>query len=482
MAANEFEKNVRREMDEFKLHPSGDVWVKVEERIRERRRKRRVLFFILFSSMALLLGGYGIYNFSGNETKSQVQNKLPGTNRSNDESNIDNSKNKELNKETIAIKPTIPGENSKQANTTPLVTGQKPASQPADGDRHVAFVPQRSAVSHKVDRATPSKTQEKQTDDVANNVTSRSNASSCSSNPQQTITDNSQDEAIKVDGNNLTHSDTTGSKLEQSKDTKAIQVVNKKKADNVSNKIIWGINFSAGSSVITENAFSFKGAYPAADRQSNPPGTSVGGGGPLTGGGGSGAYNYYPQSQNKPAFAFKAGVTARKNISKRSSLSAGLGYTYLADKIQVGTTQASAQSFSALYYYYGSPQQTHTDHFHFIELPLSYNWRVTNNADRFLSLSAGVSPSYLFATNALVYDTSMGGIYYHNKNLVAKAHFNFISGVSYQFKNKKNLEFVVGPQFSFDITKAFKTDLDKRKYFLYTGIGVSMFFEKKKKQ
>jgi hypothetical protein len=112
---------------------------------------------------------------------------------------------------------------------------------------------------------------------------------------------------------------------------------------------------------------------------------------------------------------------------------------------------------------------------------LSFNWRVTNNTDHFLSLSAGVSPSYLLGTNALLYDTAAGGIYYHNKDLVTRTHFNFISGISYQFKNKKNLEFSIGPQFSFDVSEVFKTDLDKRKYFLYTGIDARIFFEKKKK-
>ena len=41
MAANEFEKNVRKEMDEFKVQPSGEVWSKIEDRIRETKRKRR---------------------------------------------------------------------------------------------------------------------------------------------------------------------------------------------------------------------------------------------------------------------------------------------------------------------------------------------------------------------------------------------------------------------------------------------------------
>ena len=135
----------------------------------------------------------------------------------------------------------------------------------------------------------------------------------------------------------------------------------------------------------------------------------------------------------------------------------------------------------SLSYYAGSPQETYTDHFHFIELPLSFNWRVTNNTDHFLSLNAGVSPSYLLSTNALLYDTTAGGIYYHNKDLVTRTHFNFTSGISYQFKNKKSMDFSIGPQVSFDVSKVFKSDLDKRKYLLYTGINARVFFEKKKK-
>ena len=301
-------------------------------------------------------------------------------------------------------------------------------------------------------------------------------------NQQPIITDNNQKEIAKPADKNLALDDTTGSKLEAPKDTRSVQAVNKKKGNNVPGKITWGINFSAGTSVITEEAFSFKSSSTTADKQYTTPGNSTGGG-PLTGGGGPVTYSTYPQSQSKPAFAFKAGINARKNISKRSSLSAGLGYSYLADKIKVGAAQGGTQSQSAFSrsYYTGAPQQTYTDHFHFIELPLSYNWRVTNNADHFLSLNAGVSPSYLLATNALLYDTAAGGSYYHDKDLVRKTQFNFITGISYQFKNKKSLEFSIGPQVSFDVSKVFKSDMDKRNYFLYTGIDARIFFEKNKR-
>lgn len=482
MAANEFEKNVRKEMDEFKLHPSEEVWPKIEERIREKNRKRRVLFFMLFALIALTLGGYGIYNFSGSNTKLEAQHKLSDSHQSNDKDKIDHSKNEGPDKATITIKPNIPAENTEHTTRAATVVKQKPVYQASKEDKLITPTSKVNQVSQDRNAVNGDKAERKQ--DQTQNVQPKTIDVS-SFNQQQIITDTAQKDIAKPGNKNLTLTDTTASKLPEMKDTRTAQVANQKKGNNVSGKIIWGINFSAGASVITEDAFSFKSSYAAADRQNSSPGSVTGGGGnPSTGGGGSGGpttYSSYSQSQNKPAFAFKVGVHGRKNISKRSSLSVGLGYSYLADKINIGTNQTPAQSFSALWYYAGSPQQTHTDHFHFIELPLIYDWRLTNNADHFLSLNAGVAPSYIVATNALVYDTSLGGIYYHNKDLVTKTHFNFISGISYQFKNKSDLLFSVGPQFSFDVTKVFKSDLDKRKYFLYTGIDARLFFEKKKK-
>src|SRR5437773_2453042 len=54
-------------MNEFKIHPSDEVWPRVEQRIRKEKRKRRIIFFFLFACIGLALGGYGIYNYSGRQ-------------------------------------------------------------------------------------------------------------------------------------------------------------------------------------------------------------------------------------------------------------------------------------------------------------------------------------------------------------------------------------------------------------------------------
>src|SRR5205814_1970131 len=64
---------------EFKLIPSGDVWQRVEQRIREDKRKRRIIFFILFSFIGLTLVGYGLYHFSVHSEKPTASNER-GTN------------------------------------------------------------------------------------------------------------------------------------------------------------------------------------------------------------------------------------------------------------------------------------------------------------------------------------------------------------------------------------------------------------------
>src|SRR5260221_12006298 len=60
MQENEFEKQVKQRMDEFRLRPSKPVWTEIEKELRGKRRRR----FILIPLFAVLLvAGYFGWQF-----------------------------------------------------------------------------------------------------------------------------------------------------------------------------------------------------------------------------------------------------------------------------------------------------------------------------------------------------------------------------------------------------------------------------------
>jgi hypothetical protein len=290
--------------------------------------------------------------------------------------------------------------------------------------------------------------------------------------------------SAKTPGNiDLDKKDSILSNSDQDKVDKTIAEIKKIPAPGKSFFAVkWGLNVSGGFSKIAQNSFLHSFLDPT-DKSLNS--SSYNNPGAINGGGGGPAAFTNPQSPSHSSFAFKAGLTASKNFSKRSNLSIGIQYAYLSDKFKTGYQQINNALLNARFnipaYYSGTAQQTFTDHFHFIELPVIYDWRITGKTTHFLSVDAGASFSYLISTNALVYDTVAQGIYYHNKDQFNRGSINLISGFSYHAR-KKSFELIVGPRFTFSLQDIFKSNMDQRRYFLYSGIEASMLFGKNKKK
>jgi hypothetical protein len=194
----------------------------------------------------------------------------------------------------------------------------------------------------------------------------------------------------------------------------------------------------------------------------------------------------HPQSKSQGSFAFRAGVSAQKKISKRSELKVGIGYAFMGDRITTGTANTSnayVLNQLSVASFFGSDTGQHrnfTNRFHFIEVPIAYQWRVTGNSKHFLALEAGFTPSYLFSSNALVYDTAATGIYYHNNKNFSKFNVSMMAGLSYRFITNK-MDINLGPQVSLPLNKIIKSDIDQRNYLIYGGIGATIYFQKKKR-
>jgi hypothetical protein len=475
MQANEFEKNVQRTMDEFKLRPSDEVWQKVEERIQEKKKKRRILFFILFSFIGLALSGYGIYNFS--------KKRMTTGDESVTIKKIADQKNNP-NKATLILPEKPEASNKSEKKQEKLVNRNQNRNRIAVTKTKVSKSNDdlfSAGKKYPVKSGFVDLNNRKPDKDLNSDSTIVKNGNISTWNESQVLTDEENKkivaDSIRKDVAINNFVDTASIKNSENNSNEEKAVVKKGKTKNQhSQKLQWGINVSAGSSVITEDRFSFKNSSAQADLSYNSPGSFPSGGG-LT---------PYPPSANQSVFAFKAGVVLIKEISRRSKLSAGLQYAYLGDRIKAAATQTqtgtqqSNSSSGLVSYYRAVPQKTYIDRFHFIELPVTYSWRINRNTKHFPSLNAGASMGYLLATNALTYDTSFGGIYFHDKSFFAKTHLNMISGISYHFATAKKFEWSIGPQFSFDISKIIKSNSDKRKYFLYGGIEARIFFEKKK--
>lgn len=483
MAVNKFEKNVQKMMDEFKLHPSEEVWQNVEKNIANRKRKRRIIFFMAFSFLGLMVAWYGINNFlTSSNITTQKNQKLSGKLQAKTNDGDGSGNNQKI--KTKNIKP------------DKITARDEALNKRSVNDKHIAdqnhrtneikkvWVQNKSIDQLKKRNATPfigsiqnKKEQEKNSVTDAENKSTTQDISS--EKNQVHLTDvNNQRMITAIAPKNITINK-TGTVLKNSDQDKIDNALSGSKKisnhDKSSTGISWGFNFSTGSSKITQNSFFRKGGDQSKSYSSSNPGT--------VNGGSSGFMN--PQSASNSSFAFQAGVTINKNISKRSKLSTGLQYTYLADRIKTGTKQTSNAQLSYLFnisaYYASTAQESFTDRFHFIELPVMYDWRITGNTNHFLSINAGASINYLISTNALVYDTTAGGIYYHHNSLFTRTSMNFISGLSYHFGGK-NFKLAIGPRFSFNLNDIIKSDLDQRRYFLYSGLDASMIFEKNKKK
>ena len=492
MAANEFEKNVKKVIAEFKLHPSDEVWQNVEKRIGEKKRKRRVIFFILFSAIGLAIGTYGLYDYLSNpsasfdsaelkttKTSQQEKAQQPETkeNKNNDQTKLNTTANE--NPITIIAEKKL-STNKKQTKSFHKIIVKNVISQP-NRENKITLTKPRKEIQKQTLNRNNSKEAEVSISDSIQKISSAEITVNNKPNPVNSengirTQQKSTERNSNISGNSLTKNEENKDRADTIQTKSAI----KKQANSMGWK--WGISFSAGSSKIAQDILSLSNDKSYNSTSYNNPGASQGSG-----------QTFYPASSSKPSFSFKAGIVVKKNLTKRSSLSVGINYSYLADRIKTGIKIDSSlflpSLYNAAYFYIGAPvsnsstsQKEYTDRFHFIELPIIYDWRISGNANHFLSLNAGISLGYLFSAKALVYDTTAGGIYYHNKNLFTKTHFNILTGLSYHFAGIKKSEWSIGPIFSFDLDKTFNSELDKRKYFIYSGINANILFGNRKKK
>ena len=510
MQENEFERKVQQKMDSLRLRPSGAVWENVEHELRK-KKKRRVVFYIFLLAGLSLLGYSGYFLF--NQPKQNI---------------VDQTSTSSLNKqgtgpvrEEKTSNPVIP-----QSEKNVAVPPGELSGEPAKNDIVNDAGKKRNAIDNKhqtkivngsilkVPVADHSTRHHEKTGVVVSKTTQDFNRKE----PVEAV-DSRKDAAIVADiakNENVVEKATVESKAvqpgipsaqvdEQAKMLqsqepvldKSEKVVTGIKADTATvadkesaiaqlsppnkkaGKLKWGFEFSAGVSDVERSALPFKSGQQSMDAYFSPL--------PITPGNAA----YFPPvapSPVEPGFGFKLGPVVEMELSKRSTLSAGLQYARMSTQMKVGTftntsvvvNNAASQSLRLNAAYSGFHQKDYTSHYHFIQLPVAFHLQLNKGKKLPVSWVAGASAGYLVNTNMLLYDTAAGGIYYSDNKAFNRFQFNLHSGFAFRFGIGKAVQWSVGPEVSLGMNKLVKDAYTKKQYMLYGGLTGRLIFSKKK--
>jgi len=512
MQENKFEKQVREEMEEFRIRPSATVWNRVEEELRRKKRRRVVVYWFLLAAIGL--GAYGIYNLfvpsmpgsSAPMTSTQKQkttgpapatadqpaiatrpaptvspSSVPGTTdlpaENNGAKTIENNSSVAVNNNTR-----IPG--TRPAGGTPvkssqLLTGNnKQVAQKSNTDNTFRRQQTGKTTAPLIDKSESVKAgnntlpsvintpaENKETGELAQTETAREELTS-DATASITDQDMAQDTAdITSDHQNLPENPPT--RITASR-----------------RRIQWGIEVGIGAGNRMDKALPpLFATEKMLDVNNLPAYGAINGGIPAP-------RPLLLPSESKASVGFKIGVQATIPVSRRINLVAGLRYSYRSDRITVGSSLDSAivpSSSSAqfgmanrAYQYQGAPHQSVTNSYHFIQLPVQWQLQLNKGKTLPITWEIGITPGWLVHTNAMVYDTSYYGIYYRGKDAFSRFQLHAETGFSLHLGNRSKWRWAIGPEFNFALTPLIKEAYDPRQFLLYGGLRAQIQIPRKK--
>ncbi len=529
MPGKDFEKQVQQKMDELQFAPSDVVWQKVEQEIAPRKKRRVLLWLPLFF---LLLGcaAWLLYPFKASHKNSQplaAEKTIPETGKNKKDLPADRITQKEDNPQPAGAAEKIMTANKEikplaQRKAVPALTSAVRKKAVENKDVPVEEMAERektgneyaSAKTMAAGKAAQRKRfiQRSNGTDIAirpsglpvkNNVLQlrSKNEAGIKKRPltatlattAATVSTIGTDEPLPP----ATHTgktfaalpetgtpDTTINSRQQTVAVEKKQAVAAIKADSAATvavskrtagkkkNIDWGFSLDAGASNISKGFSKLLTGTRVADAFSVP--SSQTNNGAVFNGG---TTVLTEPSVIKAGFAFAAGVFISKAIGNKYSLSAGIRYSYSSTHVAVGAKTDTLIGNRTLDYHSGNAAN-YTNHFHFIELPVTIEKRLGNKNSRF-SAAAGAAFSLLAGSNALQYDAGSNS-YYKDNSRINTAQLLFLAGLHYRLL-QKNMQLEIGPQFNYGISNLFNKDLYGSRHLFFAGIGTKISFSKRKK-
>lgn len=483
---NEFEKQVRHKMEELNLVPSEPVWEKIEEQIRKKKDRRRVILWLPLLCLFLAGGIWWLNSAEGDRVFANRENKKaesregitknePTKTQSGQQSakpeissgltRQDTPSESEINKLTGKIsdnktsksgiipsvamaKPVIDREKSAigydasttKANEQPQVKNNEKA---AEGKDQVAteYKPLNPPAIEKENLPAQLK-------DSVNAILPRKFNRAVAADTNTRIVDISSTKKDEVPA--LT--------AEEKKDTSATAVALKPKPQRIP-KWKFGISAAGGMAGISNGLNLFGQGKAMADATPVAMAST-----------GTYFFDASPE-QNRSYFSISAVVS--RALSRKVSLSSGIGYHQYSTSIVVGKRLDSlmrSNLYSNQFANMGIGMQDYINRFHFISLPLGLDVRILKK----LNLHGDLLLQELIASNALIFNFSSQQ-YFHDLNNYRRTQLSSMFGLDYALLDKKQT-LLVGPQLQYSITRLEKEDLNKRLFSF--GLRARLLFQK----
>ena len=496
MQENNFENQVRQKMEEVKIKPSADVWQKVVLGLKQKKANWRRLVWLF--SLLFILGAACIFlwntSFTGDAT---IQN--TPTKASLKPPVIVKDNVGELTKNAFSgnedVKPTgsliqIGGSHASTETDTPQkITVQKNGAFKKHYfkiDTHqkdiVANLITNTALANKRSNITYSKWAKTnaiitagEPDETDNNEKKVAEKNPIDKIQINTVSIDSVGENIIASTNETIIENIAGdiTDIIVKKETPPVTEEKKSVPDEYLKAVKikqspwkFGVTFSGGIST-TRNGYlrivgitggdadkAFEEAFQNSTGSPGNTGSSIG----------------YRPSPVKLHKGFIAGVFAEKMINAKLSILTGLNYKMYSTKIMVGNRYDSLlNTIPAGLFYRSGTQKNYTNRFHFIEVPVGVQWRITKQNKLPLYLYTGITASYLFSTNALQF-TGATGFYYPEKKPLKKTQFDFSTRLLFGIGKNNKHEFLVGPQLNFSIGKMAGSGIYQSSNYSFLGI------------
>lgn len=489
MQENKFEKEVQQSMDELRLNPSDAVWNRIEAAIIKKKTEKKV-GWIISLLVAGLLGSILSWNYF--TTRQALENNSIKKTKTAHEQTVDavisTTSAKTVKKSTIA---------NNTDYLKPLF--DKNLMQKNEAVKDILNI-SKQVINYKIEKDKKTQPSQKNPVDGSGNNTDESfhqnqkNRAFIKGNKNiqiskvaiETVSNETEENSLnKMTGNInkqnvsvITTSatiDLNNTLFEQMQLSDKLitgrQIIIKKqktaanKTSEKRKKIALGISFAAGRAATSGNylgniANPVYYDYLAAANNSSIPGGSVS--------------NKLP-SPVEPGIGFNIGLQAVKNISRKSTIAAGVSYQQMNTSIRVGMPVTNAQGKAT---FSTGKSNGYNNRYHFIQLPVDFSTQFTNFKRHNLFFNAGFSVAQLIQTNALQFD-NIRGQYEIDNTKYNKTTAALSTGVSINLSKNADAPLLLGTDFYYSITPIASKGLYANSRYSFLGVRLQKTFAHK---